>query len=175
LVSVAETNLLLKDKCNVDTVKDIKELILVNAKSKDPQLRAHAETLFGPRTRGSTTSIALMDVPDWVPLEEVENHPDVNPGCFLFRFSHEVGGVLGALPFSHLYCRGAEIKVQQGAHGLELVTEKRDWQSESVKCNQIYVICGHHAGEFAVFTWHPGEPLGTLDKGICARTAVKLM
>lgn len=64
--------------------------------------------------------------------------------------------------------------MRDGAHGPELYAQVGGEQLPRV--DWVTVILGPHKGfeGDAVWTWHPGPPLGTLKAGRSAMTAVKL-
>lgn len=112
---------------------------------------------------------------------EVFGNSVLEKGCRLFTFRADMGGIIGALPlYEVLKAYSGHIKVVTGLHEeLELQIDSTDaslagddaWYE---RCDNIYVITGDHEGEEAVFTWHPGEPLGQLKDGLTEMTAVKI-
>jgi hypothetical protein len=160
------------------TVGDIIDLILSNQKSQD-ELGHHALHLMDAREAGSTTEIGLDEVPRETPIEEVEHH-HVRRGCKCYKFAYDMGGRLGAIPFKDAFAKYGEVSVRTGKHGTELYIVGDSSDVDGRDENTIYVIVGKHTnrktGEEldAVFTWHPGEPMPTLEDGITNETAVKV-
>lgn len=158
------------------TVKDIQDLIAANAASDNEKLAAHAKTLLGPRTHGSTTKLGINEFDPDRPLVQASS-PVVRAGCELYQF-HGCSGdcTLGAIPLELAMRHELKITVEDGVHGKELVVSGK--QAENVVGSHpvwiISVIVGEFEGERAVFTWHPGQPLGALEDGLSPSTAVKL-
>lgn len=150
---------------NLETVKDIVELIIENANSNNQELAKHARTLQGPRKRGSTTDAGLEDISQGFKLEDVTQDciEALSPGCKCYRFfANELCGKIGASPLNfYRDCDLDMIRVRMGEHGPELYVPSEGCD-EFYPENYTYVIVGEFAGEQAVFTWHPGKPLAPL-------------
>jgi len=157
-----------------------------------PELRGHAQSLLGPRTRGSTTTWGLEDVDKMRPAKnwaissmafEVTMPEEVSlPGCRYFCFTApELIGKLGAKPLSVVLSgtHANNVKVRNGAHGYELFIDRsrEEWegQGKSETCDNYIVIGPDETGNFpeVVYTWHPGRPLAPASKGLTDSTAVK--
>jgi len=158
------------------TVKDILNLLRENLQSDNEDLANHAETLTGPRTRGSTTERQLSALPEDRAIVLVD-HPDISPGCVCYRVeANELKPKLGAVPLSFALKRGLPVSMQQGEHGPELAAPSSDLPLKLV--SHISVIVGEFAGVPAIFTWHPGDPLAAFDENaseFSANTGVKLI
>jgi len=96
--------------------------ILTRMLNGGDDLREHAETLGGPRRRGSTTKAGLSAIP--AEREGVPFEPPVGiciPGCRYLRFdAPELRGRMGAVPLSEAESLGLEVQQRDGAHGPEL-------------------------------------------------------
>lgn len=83
-----------------------------------------------------------------------------------------------AIPFEEAWAdpEYPRIKFRVGEHGPELYFDRPLEEVSPVEngCGKIYFIVGMHKDEQAVFTWHPGQPLGRLEDEIGPGTAVKL-
>ena len=159
------------------TVQDILDLLEANLASDKEELRKHAATLVGPRTRGSTTEHGLEKLPEDRKLSHAYS-PHIAGGCDGYKVDGpELKGKVGAIPFGDAQDLGT-IKVREGDHGLELFltpsTLVRSDFADSFDADEIYFIIGDFEGETALFTWHPGPPLGRLEDGINTVTRVKL-
>ncbi len=154
------------------TVGDIMALIEELEASDNKWLSQYSHDLRKPRETGSTTHIGLEDVPRDVQVREVIRHKNVAEGCRCFVFDCKMGGLIGAIPFLRAYSERLPVMVRQGRHGQELWTPANVETGENQ--DRIYVIIGMHLGSEAVFTWHPGQPLGRLEDGIGPWTAVKI-
>jgi hypothetical protein len=158
------------------TVGDVLNLIYNNADDKsDAELQQHAATLLAPRTRGSTTQLGLTALDPRIPLSPCPEAAAVHvaEGCVCFYvFAPQLEGRLGAIPLKDALARGLPIKLRDGAHGPELYVDRLEEEAPEEE-DAVYIILGEHHGKPAVFTWHPGPPLGTLQNGLDEFTAVK--
>lgn len=160
------------------TVGDIQQLVARNQQSSSGSLKGHALHVMEAREAGSTTRIGLDAVPPDIPIEQIE-HPQVRKGCRCYRFNYDMGGRIGIIRFRDAYAKGFGVGVRQGKHGLELHISGSDQDAENYNPHEIYLIVGTHrcedgTSEEALFTWHPGEPLPSLEDGIFEDTAVKI-
>ncbi len=142
-------------------------------------LRQHAETLLGPRQRGSTTSGGLDQLdPDTIGDEFQPPEGVGIPGCRYLEFAAPgIDGRLGAVPLEEALAANLPVRVRNGKHGYELFVDRDPSEAAMPKTDTITVILGpHDTGDFpeVVWTWHPGKPLGTLRAPMSASTAVKL-
>ena len=155
----------------MQTVADVVDLIAKNAASSNSELAAHAATLQGPRTRGSTTKIGLGDVDPGTKLRLVS----IKDGVRVFRgHCEELGGQLGACKLAVALEEGLPVKIRDGAHGPELYIDRPVEEASMDDVNSFSVIVGEFGGETAVFTWHPGNPMTPFKGVLQADTAVKL-
>lgn len=161
------------------TVRDIIDLIDANKVSENsPSLRQHAKFVADAREFGSTTKIGLRDVPLGTPVQK-RKHRYVSEKCEAYVFQHDMGGRVGAVPFSEAMAMAGCVNLRNGNHGPELYILGSPEDVEDQDPNMIFVIIGQHkcengATERAVFTWHPGQPLPPLEDGITEDTAVKV-
>ena len=159
-------------------IGDVLDLIEANRNSSNPELAAHAETLLGPRTRGSTTKLGLESLNRDKPISEV-SHESVEAPCVAYRFhDRSLGGEMGAVSLCRALVASEGVVVRQGEHGPELVAVEPRVQLLQLRYEgYVWVVVGECEGEQAVFTWHPGEPLKPYspDGPLTARTGVKLV
>jgi len=144
-----------------------------------PALKRHAESLMGPRMRGSLTDKGLSVLSDDVQLVEFTPADDVrDPKCRYFGFhSPELYGRLGAIALEVALSRGWTVKSREGAHGLELFRDVTPEDCTMPRVDDFVVILGPDTSspdELVAFTWHPGEPLRSFKGELTARTAVKV-
>lgn len=155
------------------TVGDLHDLVAMNLSAGVPHLKGHATYVMQAREFGSTTEIGLDQVPREIPLEPVLKHPSVSCMCICYKFQYPMGGVIGAIPFSEAIKHGP-VFVREGKHGTELYMVGDADTVANHNPDDIYAIIGWESGIEALFTWHPGEPLGTIDDGIWHDTGVKV-
>ncbi len=161
------------------TVKDIIDLIEANKASENsPSLRQHAKFVADAREAGSTTKIGLRDVPPDTPIHK-RKHRYVSESCEAYVFEYDMGGRIGAVPFSEAMAMTGCVNFRNGNHGPELYIRGSLEDVEDHDPNTIFVIVGQHKCENgimekAVFTWHPGYPLPPLEDGITEDTGVKV-
>lgn len=160
------------------TVGDIRNLIALNQQCDD-ELGKHAATIEDARTTGSTTTLGLHEVPADTPVVRV--YPQhLRKGCECYRFFYKMGGRLGAIPFRDAMDKYGKVNIRTGRHGPELYVTGEVGDVVNRDEDDIYVIVGKHTIRDtdeqvdAVFTWHPGEPMPTLEDGITEETAVKV-
>ncbi len=153
------------------TVGDIVNLVMSN--KEIPELHNHAVGILEARKVGSTTKIGLEQVPRDVPVEEVYDR-HVRQGCKCYKFTYDMGGILGAIQFKDAIAKYEKVYARNGRHGIELFVKDDSADLTGIQEDDIYVIVGNHNGVEAVFTWHPGKPLPSVDDGITAETAVKV-
>lgn len=169
--------LTLDRKHQMKTVGDIVDLIHLNLNSKDPELAAHAATLRGPRTHGTTTRIGLEKVSPYIYVHLCDAHPAVEDGCDLYRFRFDMGAETGAIRLAVTLAAGMTVEIVEGLHGKELQGPREHdlWKVRSPYLTEIYIIVGERKGERAVFTWHPDHPLkpfkGLLDPHVAVKRA----
>ena len=158
------------------TIKDIKELRNEMYTGCDPEIVAHARSLMGPRTRGSTTEKGLSAIPDETELIEIfPPAATAQPGSRYFTVpAPNIGGRLGAVSLFKAEELGLKVEERMGKHGPELFINRPVEEAEMLPCTFITVITGEHDGQEILFTWHPGGVLGTLAHGRTPQTAVKL-
>lgn len=162
---------------SLETVGDVIDLITENSKSEDLELSKHAQALLGPRRRGSTTVLGLESLPRDTKLAKAaeEELRNVAAGCACYCIeAPQLGGRLGAIPLTAALELGETIWLREGEHGTELYVDDHYIESQAAACDRIYVIVGIFKDQPAVFTWHPGAPLGAVKGGINKFTAVKL-
>jgi len=153
-------------------ISNVVNLIYSNTRSQNEALAKHAKTLIGPRTRGSTTSNGLGYIPSYRKLNKI-NHPLVTDAdCYVIH-APELNGRIEAVALEFAWKKNLVVNLREGAHGPELFVDQSQ-NGQSVPEDNIYIIVGKEGNEDADFTWHPGEPLLPLDKGINPNTAVKL-
>ena len=161
------------------TVQDIRDLIEANQQCESSErLRDHARHLMEARETGSTTEMGLDQVLGSTPVTKMK-HKHVRPGCDCYKFTYEMGGRIGAIPFSEALAMTGCVQVRDGKHGTELYIDGSPEDVEDHDPNEIFVIVGDHVCDDgtitkAVFTWHPGYPLPTIEDGITEDTAVKV-
>jgi hypothetical protein len=150
---------------------DIRRLLMKNLDSNIEDVSKHAETLDGPRTRGSTTKRGLGSLPNDRPAERV--YPAaVNPELQCYKlWAPELCGRIGAISLREALDSGNSVKVRNGLHGNELYMTA---VGELPMTDNIYVIIGDFMGEQVIYTWHPGEPLGAYEDPLSDMTGVKI-
>mgnify|MGYP006908400863 CR=1 FL=1 len=128
------------------------------------EIRKHAETLLGPRTR-----LAFHDISEWDVVQD---------GCeaYILYLNEVQQDVLdprvGAMPAKDVFPESI-VSIREGAHGPELFVDEAP--GERAKTSVITIILGPSHGKQVVFTWHPGEPAEPFDgTTIKPHTAVKL-
>lgn len=133
----------------MNTIKDMLQFIFHQADV------AYALNLLKPRTRGSTTTLSLLDLDLEAPVIDITSElPDAVkiPGCRYHEF--KIPGVLGALPLSKI----TDAVLQLGPHGPELVAK---WtgvkRTDDLRTTRATFIS--HGVE--AWTWHPGRPLAS--------------
>lgn len=154
------------------TIKDINDLIQDMLNSDN--LADHAATLLGPRTRGSTSRWALRDLDPTTPLEKVtSDHVDEPLELYCATVPDEFGGVISAMRLEDVLYEGHEVKVKAGEHGYELRAVPSG-RLKRMPTNEVYFVVGWSGGERALYTWHPGPPLGDIRHGVNDDTGVKI-
>ena len=161
------------------TISDILSLIDRMSASGVKALAAHAETLRGPRSRGSVSEKGLEALPQ--DREGVEFQPSKGvgiPGCRYLEFAApEIGGRLGACRLADALAGGLQVRVRSGKHGYELFVDRDPQGVEMLSADSLTVILGpDETGTFpeVVWTWHPGRPMASACAGVCDDLAVKL-
>lgn len=148
-------------------------LKIIQAMLAHPELSGHAQSLLGPRTRGSTTNAGLDKLPLDQEVEEMTGDlcAEVKkPGCRYFRlYAPELHGVLGAITYQTAVQRHGVngIKSREGPHGPELFIDRPQGSEDANETSWLTIILGP-AGEYGfesgvVYTWHPGLPLAIYD------------
>jgi len=157
---------------------------LIEAMIEESSLSAHAKSLLGPRTRGSSTDLGLETLNRQIPIVDVtRNICNLirKPGCMYYMFVADIGGKLGAIELKQAETMGINIEMRTGQHGPELYFDIPAEEAPMVPTDNIYVIIGP-TSEYpgvstdvgVVYTWHPGRPMGVLKDGRNEHTAVKL-
>ncbi len=134
------------------------------------EYKVHAKTLFGPRTRGSTTVAGLETLPRSIKLESYWKPEVCKKECTYWKLTApELGGQVNVITLEEALRLKYNVKLRDGAHGPELYAIST-W--EGVPDHTICIILGPGNSELSpvVYTWHPGPPLACL----CEYTAVKL-
>jgi hypothetical protein len=147
-------------------------LALVAKMSKTEGLAAHAATLQGPRTRGSTTDFGLEDLLGHEPplVLHRRDMPGVLPGVAAYRLDLPAGyvGRLGAAPEASLTADQRKlVKVREGVHGEEKYLDVSPSAAHLPEVGFVTVLIGAtppgvalpDGGQVCVYTWHPGGPI----------------
>lgn len=159
---------------------------LIRRMAEVPALAAHAQTLQGPRTRGSTTERGLDALHGGEPffLEDVPQEIR-RPGCRYFvAHAAELGSRVRVLPHAACVERNLPVESREGPHGPELFAKVPEALLDNLGLlgsGRVGVVVGPPTEfpEFpdgVVYTWHPGPFLLDLRAGETPTplTAVKL-
>ena len=145
-----------------ETIGDIVKLVDRMAQSGSEELRKHAATLVGARTRGSTTQIGLSDIRLDQTIELFVSDA-VSQDCVCFSAAVTgLGGIVKATTLKDALEYGYDVELRNGDHGYELFIDQEDGEGFGIGTNIAYFIIGESEGQDALFTWHPGEPLEPL-------------
>lgn len=156
------------------TIADLHNLIAANLNSTNEQLSGHAGTLLGPRTRGSTTEYGLDELPLDREIFPVYECSAVSDGVDAYWCkANELKPRLGAVELGHCIETRQAVHVREGSHGTELYLDVPPKDCNMPATDYITILVGDCAGERAVFTWHPGQPLPPVSEGLKWNTAVK--
>ena len=169
------SRLQLEDKIAAAKYKTIGSIRnLIKSMKKGP-LAGYAETLVGPRTRGSMSVLGLNKMMAKTPLTEFRPAAGVaQEGVRYFRARIPgLGGRLGAIPYSEAVAKNLTIRERVGKHGAELFLNRAPNLKNMKPVDYATFIVGKEKGKDVLFTWHPGMPLGTMKDGINPFTAVK--
>ena len=150
-------------------LSDIWNLIDSNLKSESRELRIHAESMLGKRSRGSTTELSLKELGCDQGLEHMYHEN----GCdYYLMYSDNIGGKIGTRPLGELLAEGKTVSIRNGEHGEELYLDNDS--RELVPTNIVCFIVGKQGEETALFTWHPGYPLDPYTGKLHKNVGVKL-
>lgn len=163
------------------TIADALALLDSMLQSDDTELAGHARTLVGHRSRGSTTSDGLDELPGSTGLsDDTGTLPDQvkAPGCRYFTaFALGLNPCVGAITYrTAVEMFGKEaVRERQGPHGPELYIDQSEEDARLVPVAKITIIVGPFKDKGdVIYTWHPGLPLAPLRGAPCDYTAVKL-
>lgn len=140
------------------TIGDVLRMI----KEMKKTMPEYAETLMGPRTRGSTTLKGLdyLDPHRVCKLLEIKEN-----GTHIYTaHAPELDGMCGAGSLKEVIEKGLvdQVRVRVGVHGPELYISNASNQHHPNDDITIITVLDDH-GNRVVATWHPGPPFEPLD------------
>jgi hypothetical protein len=136
---------------------------------------AYADTLRGPRTRGSTTGKGLEALPEDFVARECYYQDDAGKGVVILRGETDaLEGQLGVVSLKQALTDGYPVSVREGDHGLELFIDQDD--VDLIRTNVLtFLVSNEDHDEVpagCLITWYPGESAPKLQ--LTGREAVKL-
>ena len=160
----------LSDKLQAMNKNDILNGIELTSKLDE----GYANSLRGPRTRGSITKNGLEDLPEDYIITLLEDQSLAMKGTAFFQGDHgNLNGKLGIMSLQQAVDVGLKVKARAGKHGTELYIDQEE--AEMIPSKVITFIIatdGNTDGieKGGLITWYPGEPTPNLD----TRVAVKI-
>lgn len=147
--------------------------------SGNADLIKHAQTLLGPRTRGSVTSKSLDQMNPTIEMVEFQPPKGAGiPGCRYFQAEMQgIGGHMGAMSLKKALENGLQVSCRCGKHGYELFVDRGPEGVVMLPTDTVTVVLGpDETGTMpeVVWTWHPGPVLASSRNGLADETAVKI-
>jgi len=139
----------------------------------------YAQSLRGPRTRGSVTAKGLADLPDNYIAEALADQSAAGKATRIYQGPDGgLGGKLGMMTLAAALDQGKEVKVRLGKHGPELYLnrtlgdekEAGDWMAPSSVLTFIVATEGYpDVAAGGLITWYPGPVTPNLDPGVAVK------
>jgi hypothetical protein len=126
----------------------------------------YADSLRGPRTRGSTTTEGLTSLPEDYEAQRAVDQRLAGPGTVIFQGPNGLGGRQRAVTLSAALAAGEQVCVRKGFHGPELYVDRSIGEGQVAE-HLTFIVAGESnpdgLGLGALVTWYPGEPTAPID------------